>query len=248
VRKFTEGEPASVTLARGRQGQDSQFHALLIEADEAYRVAIVACIRLAGCKVHEVTSIPLGLAALEHQQYDLVVWGVPLPTPEHRRSSIAEVKLRSEAPLVLIAVGFDAAQADLEAGADQWLPKPFVPGALVGAVRAALRRVPSAVLPIAGDYEVRGIRLSGKDRTLHFRESETPFSRQEWDLLTILIEHPDRYLTTHEILRLGWHGGAYGPEEIRIYMRRLRKKMEPLDLPCRLLSRHGHGYCLKFAA
>jgi DNA-binding response OmpR family regulator len=128
------------------------------------------------------------------------------------------------------------------------MPKPFVPGALVGAVRAALRTSASPVVPIAAHQEVRGMRLSGEDRTLAFKGGETSFTRQEWDLLSILVDHPNRYLTTQEILRLGWHAGAYGPEEVRIYIRRLRRKMEPLDLPCELLARHGHGYCLKFAA
>ena len=220
----------------------------MIEADDAYRAAIMACMRLAGCTVHEVVSISLALPALEHNEYDVVVWGVPVPAPDHSHGSIAELKLKTEAKLVLISHGFETAQHDLEAGADQWLPKPFVPGALVGALHAALRNSASPVLPIATRHDVRGMMLNGLERTLVFRGSATSFSRQEWGLLSILIDHPNRYLTTQEVLRLGWRAGAYGPEEVRIYMRRLRKKMEPLDLPCTLIARHGHGYCLKFAA
>ena len=228
--------------------QRFRFHALLIEADDAYRASIIACMNIAGCKVHDVGTITLGLDVLERHQYDVVVWGVPVPSPEHRQGLIGEVKLRSDAPLVLLAVGVEGARQDMEAGADQWLAKPFVPGALVGAVRAALRKAASSVVPVATHRDVRGMRLNGQDRTLAFRNGETSFSRQEWDLLSILVDHPNRYLTTHEILRLGWHAGTYGSEEVRIYMRRLRRKMEPLDLPCTLLARHGHGYCLKFAA
>jgi DNA-binding response OmpR family regulator len=235
-------------MAPAKLRRHSQFRALLIEADEAYRVSIAACMRLAECNVHDVATIPLALAALEHHQFDVVVWGVPLPTPEHRRASISEVKLRTDAPLVLISVGFDMVQDDLEAGADQWLPKPFVPGALVGMVRAALRHTPSPVVALSADQERQGMKLSGNARTITFKGTETAFSRQEWDLLSILVDHSNRYLTTGEILRLGWRGGEYGPEEIRIYVKRLRRKMDPLNLPCQLLSRHGHGYCLKFAA
>jgi DNA-binding response OmpR family regulator len=198
--------------------------------------------------VQDVPTIASGLVALERARYDVVVWGVPVLPPEHRRSSIAELKLRTESPLVLIAAGSEGTQSDLEAGADQWLPKPFVPGALVGTVRAALRKSAGPVVPLAALHEVRGMRLNGQDRTLAFGEGETSFSRQEWDLLSILVDHPNRYLTVHEILRLGWHAGAYGPEEVRIYVRRLRRKMDPLGLPCELRALHGHGYCLKFAA
>jgi DNA-binding response OmpR family regulator len=209
---------------------------------------MVACMQLADCTVNEVATIGDALDALQRSQFDVVVWGVPVPSPQQRQSSIAELKLRTEAPLVLVDGGGEMAQGDLEAGADQWLPKPFVPGALVGAVRAALRNRSTDVVPLPANREVRGIHLDGRERTMHFNGAETSFSRQEWDLLSILIEHPNRYLTSHEVLRLGWHAGAFGPEEVRIYMRRLRKKMEPLDLPCELVARHGHGYCLKFAA
>jgi DNA-binding response OmpR family regulator len=231
-----------------RPRQSARFRALLIEADDAYRASIIGCMRLADCEVQDVATIALALVVLERAQYDVVVWGVPAPPPEHRRSSIAELKLRTDAPLVLLGSSFEMAQADLEAGADQWLPKPFVPGALVGTVRAALRKSAARVVPVVAMHEVRGMRLNGQDRTLAFRDGELSFSRQEWDLLSILIDHPNRYLTVHEILRLGWHAGAYGPEEVRIYVRRLRRKMDPLGLPCELRARHGHGYCLKFAA
>ena len=173
---------------------------------------------------------------------------MPVAALEDRRRSIAEVRLHSDAPLVLLCVSIEAAQQDLEAGADQWLPKPFVPGALVGALTAALRNASSPLAPAPADVDVRGMRLQPGERTLLFKGISTVFTRQEWELLTILVEHPNRYLTTREVLRLGWHAGTYGREAVRIYMRRLRVKMAPLDLPCELLSRHGQGYCLRFAA
>ena len=161
---------------------------------------------------------------------------------------IGELRLRTEAPLVVVAIGFDTAQNDLEAGADHWLPKPFVPGALVGAVRAVLRKSQSPVIPPAVSYERSGMELDGGSRTLTFQGRQATFTRQEWQLMVILVDHPNRYLTAREILALGWRAGAYGPEEVRIYVRRLCRKMEPLVLPCELLSKHGSGYCLKFAA
>ena len=131
---------------------------------------------------------------------------------------------------------------------DQWLPKPFVPGALVGAVGAALRRTTAAVVPLAADHEIAGMQVSGRERTLSYMGHEESFTRQGWDLLTILIDHPNRFLTVHEVLRFGWRAGAYGPETVRIHIGRLRRKMEPMNLPCMLVTRRGHGYCLKFAA
>lgn len=231
-----------------KRRQHIRFEALLIEADDAYRAVIAACMLLAGCKVHNVATIQLGLVALGQRHYDVIVWGLPVLIPDQRHSWIADVKVLSESPLVLVAASSENAQRDLEAGADQWLAKPFVPGALVGAVGAALRRTTAAVVPIATDHEIAGMQVSGRERTVSYMGHEESFTRQEWDLLTILIDHPNRFLTVQEVLRFGWRGGAYGPEEVRIYIRRLRRKMEPMNLPCMLVTRRGHGYCLKFAA
>jgi hypothetical protein len=51
-------------------------------------------------------------------------------------------------------------------------------------------------------------------------------------------------LTAREIIRLGWRAGEHEAEQLRIYVRRLRLKLEPLDLACRLVSQHNRGYCL----
>jgi DNA-binding response OmpR family regulator len=234
-----------VTKVHNRTAGRTRFLALVIEADEAYLAAIAACVRITGCHVQHVPDIEVGLRTLERSGFDVVVWGVPAET-DSRNRSISELKLRTDSPLVLLASGFETAQQDLEAGADQWLPKPFVPGALVGAVRAVLRKSRSPVVPLASSVEIRGMALNGNDRSVTFKGAGATFTRQEWDLVSILVDHPNRYLTAADILRLGWHAGQYGPEEVRIYMRRLRRKIEPLYLPCGVLSKHGYGYCLMF--
>jgi DNA-binding response OmpR family regulator len=91
-----------------------------------------------------------------------------------------------------------------------------------------------------------GMTLDGGRRMLVFARSEVSFTRQEWDLFSILFSHPDCFLGAREILRLGWRAGDHAAEQLRTYVHRLRQKMEPLDLPCRLLSQHGLGYCLLF--
>jgi DNA-binding response OmpR family regulator len=140
----------------------------------------------------------------------------------------------------------DTAQLDLEAGADHWLAKPFVPGALVGSIRAAMRKSTSTAVRVASRVEIRGMVLDGGRRKLKYGGLEASFTRQEWDLLSILISHPDRFLGAQEIIRLGWRAGEHATEQLRTYVHRLRQKMAPLGLPCQLLSQHGQGYCLTF--
>ena len=221
--------------------------ALLIETDEAYRAVITASLRLAGCQVAQAVTADVALPMLERRSYDVIVWGVSSCDSGRRSEVISEVRLRTEVPLVLVDGGSDVAQFDLESGADQWLPKPFVPGALIGAVSAALRKSASPVVGVAARLEIRGMVLEGRTRRLSAGGCEVSFTRQEWDLLSILASHPNRYLGAREILRLGWRAGDHEADQLRTYVRRLRQKLDPLKLPCQLLSEHGHGYCLAFA-
>jgi DNA-binding response OmpR family regulator len=207
---------------------------------------IAACIRLTGCRVKHVVDAGDALPALEQETFDLVVWGVAATDVRERGDVVGELRERTAAPLVLIDGGSEMAQLDLEAGADQWLPKPFVPGALVGSLRAVMRNWGASVVQVPLRVEIRGMVLDGTSRRLAFAGGEASLTRQEWSLLTILVSHPNRFLGAREIVRLGWRAGEHGPEQLRTYVRRLRLKLEPMSLPCRLVSQHGQGYCLNF--
>jgi DNA-binding response OmpR family regulator len=220
--------------------------ALLIEANDGYRATIAACLTVAGCSVLHATTPELGFAALARDSVDLVVWGVSGAEASRRGEVISEIKLQTTAAIVLVDDTFDMAQFDLEAGVDQWVPKPFVPGVLIGSVRAALRKSGSSGLIPTKPIEIRGMMLDGRTRKLRVDDGETTFTRQEWNLLFILVSNPNRFLSAREILRLGWRAGDHEPDQLRTYVHRLREKMGDLELPCRLLSRHGLGYCLMF--
>jgi DNA-binding response OmpR family regulator len=232
--------------AEVHSGNDPPGQALLIESDEPYRAVMAACLRLAGCGVVQAAGVGDALTALELRSFDLVVWGVADGDRVRRQELMGELRLRSQAPLIMVDGGSDTAQADLEGGADQWLPRPFVPGALVGSIRASLRKSASSAMRLIPRLEVRGMVLDGRKRRLEYAGSEVFFTRQEWDLLSILISHPERFLAAQEILLLGWRAGEHAAEQLRTYVHRLRQKLGPLNLPCQLLSQHGQGYCLTF--
>lgn len=220
--------------------------ALLIEADDAYRTAISACLRLAGCAVESVEDPSTAMALLERKAPDLILWGRSKELGADRLGVLRGLRDRSSCTLVILDADPGVARSDFEAGADYCLPKPFVPGALVGSIRAAMRpvRVPDASSRLR--LEVRGMVLDGPNRTLAFAGRTAVFTPQEWSLLTILVNQSDRFLDVDAMLGLGWRGGDHPAEEIRTYMRRLRLKLAPLDVPCRLTTRHGLGYRLVF--
>jgi DNA-binding response OmpR family regulator len=230
-----------------RTAHGATWHVLLLEADEAYRIAISACILLVDGRTDAVERPASAYSALERQEFELVVWGVSQEDARCRVQVMAQLRSRTDAPIIVVDGGVEAAELHLQAGADHWLPKPFAPGALVGALRAALRSSASRSMPAVLRTEIRGMVLDGGKRKLTFAGAEVLFTRQEWDLLSILLSHPDRFLAAQEILQLGWSAGEHAAEQLRTYVHRLRQKLEPLDLPCRLLSQHGQGYCLLFA-
>lgn len=219
---------------------------LVIEADEAYRATIDACVELAGCTTEHADGAHV-VEALEGRPFDVIVWGTARAGPTVTADDLFELRLHSDASLVLLDHRPDSAQTDLEAGADQWLAKPFDPGRLVGLLHAALRQA-QAEAPRPTHREIGGLLLDGSSRRLQVGDREVFLTRQEWDLLTILVEHPNRYLSAREILRLGWHAGYHAADEIRTYVRRLRQKMAELNAPCRLVSEHGRGYRLSLDA
>jgi ketosteroid isomerase-like protein/CheY-like chemotaxis protein len=140
--------------------------ALLIEDDAAYGAAVAACLQLAGCSWNHAIDLDSAFLDLDHRAVDLVVLG----SSEAIQPStvIPLLQTRSAAPVVVIDDS-EGAEVALGVGANQWVPKPFIPGALVAAIRVALTATsgsgraaePGLVLPGPA-----GVAVRGADRTV----------------------------------------------------------------------------------
>jgi DNA-binding response OmpR family regulator len=216
---------------------------LIVEPDEAYQAVIETCVRLAGGRAETVSDLGPALARLEGERFEALIWGVG-PEEDGWSKVVAQLRTRTDARVLVLADHFEAAQAATEGVADQVLPKPFIPSALVGALKAALRKSPSLMMHLASRVEIKGMTFDGQGRTLQSSGEQVSFTPQEWDLLAVFLSHPNRFLSAGEIIRLGWRAGDHEAEQLRTYVRRLRLKLEPLDIPCRLVSQHNRGYCL----
>ena len=138
----------------------------------------------------------------------------------------------SPVPIIVLSVrGEERTKVEaLDAGADDYITKPFGMDELLARIRAALRRVPEtpatdATLPVleAGDFRVD---LEARSVTVQGREVHlTP---KEYDLLVYLIRHPGKVLTHRALLAAVW-GGNYveQTEYLRVFIGQLRKKIEP---------------------
>lgn len=219
---------------------------MVIEADADYRAVVARCVELAGAQPEAVAGLPQAVRRLEQASFDLIIWGAP-PGESDRPQRVLELHQATKLPLIVLDESYEEAKAAFEAGADQVLPKPFVPGALVGAVTAGLRGSgPTSVVPLATRIDVRDIVFDSAARTVSFGKDSVALTRREWDLLAFLLGNPGQFFSAEDLLVNAWRTSRHSAEQIRSYVARLRRKLGPLALPMRLLSQQGRGYCLIF--
>lgn len=186
----------------------------------------------------------LRLAALEKP--DLMILDLGLPDMDGQEV-IKRLREWSSMPVVVLSVRADEADkiAALDAGADDYVTKPFGTGELLARLRAALRHTIGAAAgqpvftsgPLRVDLEKRQVAVNG---------DAVKLSPKEYDLLRLLVQHAGKVLTHQFILRQVW-GPAHehDVQYLRVFARQLRQKIEadPAQ-PQLLLTEPGVGYRL----
>lgn len=95
-------------------------------------------------------------------------------------------------------------------------------------------------------WELHGLWLDRETRTVHYKSLTATMTAREFQLLEFLLDHPHRYFSVAQILNDAWAQPALFPEEVRTYVRRLRKRLVELDIPCDILNQPRRGYGLRF--
>ena len=188
-----------------------------------------------------------GLAQAAAKNPDLILLDLGLPDLD---GVVVTRRLREWAQIPLIVVSARCGEDDqvkaLDAGADDFVPKPFRAGELLARVRGALRRSAGAGGPnrrfSVGDLTVDLLR-----RQVFVRDNEVALTPMEYKLLATLIKHAGRVVTHAQLLREVW-----GPDSdddtqcLRVFMVQLRRKVEQdPSRPFHLLTAAGVGYRLR---
>ncbi len=201
---------------------------ILIVDDEPNIIGTVA--PLLRARGYEPLSAMSGRAALdivERDRPDLIVLDLGLPDMEGIEVC-RQVRLASSVPiLVLSARGAEGDKVHaLDAGADDYVTKPFGAEELLARIRVALRRVEAP--PPANQPIVRGGLTIDRERFRVLRDGEeVRLTPKEFELLTFLAQHPGRVLTHRAILKAIWGPHAVDqPEHLRVLVGSLRKKIE----------------------
>jgi hypothetical protein len=95
-------------------------------------------------------------------------------------------------------------------------------------------------------WELQGLWLDPAGRMVRHQGNEVALTKREFQLLQFLLDHPHRFFTTTQILGQAWADPALFPEEVRNYVRRLRKILVDLGIPVDLVNKPGRGYSLVF--
>jgi two-component system KDP operon response regulator KdpE len=223
---------------------------VVIEDEEPIRRFLRASLSVEGFRVVEATTAAEGIATIARQPPAIVLLDLGLPDLDGTEV-IRQVRSWSSLPIVILSArGEEEAKiAALDAGADDYLTKPFGVGELIARIRVALRHassVPSkngsATVLDAGDVQID---LAG--RVVTKRGAEVKLTKIEFDLLAALARHAGKVVTHRQLLKDVWGPHAVQePHYVRVFMASLRKKLE--DNPSRptlLVTEQGVGYRLR---
>jgi two-component system KDP operon response regulator KdpE len=218
---------------------------ILIVDDEPNILGTVApLLRSRGYEVLSAMTGRAGLDTAERDKPDLIVLDLGLPDMDGV-DVCRQMRQATGVPiLVLSARGAEGDKvAALDAGADDYVTKPFGAEELLARIRAALRRVDGP--PPSSEPMVRGDLVIDRERFRVLRDGEeVRLTPKEFELLIYLAQHPGRVLTHRVILKAIWGPHAAGqPEHLRVLIGSLRKKIEPNpSAPQYILTEPWVGY------
>ncbi len=225
---------------------------LLVEDDRELRATLRSALEVEGYKVLAAASLADAQALWAHgacgsEAISLVLLDLGLPDGEGQ-TLLARLRREQAVPVIVISAREGDGQKIglLDAGADDYLVKPFSIGELLARMRVALRRRGTALQPAITLYDSQGLRVDLAAHRVSLAGQPVHLTPTEFELLARLVRSAGQVVTHRQLLAEVW-----GPEftehthYLRLYMGQLRAKLEadPAD-PRRLLTEPGVGYRL----
>src|SRR5579863_1301386 len=220
---------------------------ILVEDERQIRRFVRTALETEGWSVHEAESLRQGLIDAGTRKPDLVILDLGLPDGDGMEF-LRDLRGWSNVPVIVLSarVGEQDKIEALDAGADDYLTKPFGVGELLARVRAASRRRRDAGAGLGAVFEFGDVKIDLSMRTVHKGATPVHLTPIEYRLLTLLIANCGKVLTHRQILREVW--GPSHTEDghyVRVYMGHLRQKLEddPAQ-PRHILTETAVGYRL----
>jgi len=218
---------------------------LLVEDETAIREMVAMALERAGYRVRHAESAEDADAAIRLSQPDLILldWMLPGESGIDFARRLKRERVTREIPVILLTARGEEADRirGLDAGADDYVPKPFSPRELVARVKAVLRRVQ----PTAGEapVEMRGLMLDPVSHRVSGDGRKVEMGPTEFRLLHFFMTHPDRVFNRAQLLDNVWGANVYVEERtVDVHVRRLRKALAPTGHDDLLQTVRGAGY------
>ena len=218
---------------------------LIVDDEPAVRQSLRRALGLEGYEVATVEDGGLALEALAGADYEAVVLDVSMPVLDGLETCRRLRAAGDRTPVLMLTArdAIDDRVAGLDAGADDYLVKPFALRELVARLRALLRRTEE---PSEPSLQFADLALDRLTREVLRNGRSIELSRTEFSLLEMFLEHPRRVLTRAQIFERVW-GYDFGPtsNSLGVYVGYLRRKLET-DGEARLIHTvRGVGYALR---
>jgi two-component system, OmpR family, KDP operon response regulator KdpE len=220
---------------------------IVIEDEPQIRRFVRSALEAEGWQVHEADTVKKGLTEAGTRKPDLLVLDLGLPDGDGLEL-IRDVRGWSTVPIIVLSARVDESDkiAALDAGADDYLTKPFGVGELLARMRANLRRPRAAADEAEPLFRFGEVEVDRQARLVRRAGSEVHLTPIEYRLLSVLVANAGRVLTHRQLLREVW-GPSHAEQShyLRIYMGHLRQKLEidPTQ-PRHLLTETAVGYRL----
>lgn len=227
-----------------KQNERDQAAKILIVDDEPQITRVLrTALSTQGYSLRVAANGVEGMAVVREWEPDLVITDVSMPLM-NGVELCREIRAISEIPILVLSVrNQDRMKIEaLDAGADDYVTKPFSIQELQARVRAQLRRSANATVqtdPViaAGDFLI-----DIPQHRVVVRGQETHLTPKQFDLLVCLAQHPGQVLTHRTLLHAVWGTNADQPEYLRVNIGQLRKKIETTDEPRYILTEPWIGY------
>ncbi len=228
----------------------NQGSVLIVEDDTPLRQSLANTLVALGFEVREVGSGELGLANLQSKSVEVVLLDLNMPGMGGMAACAKMRTLHPKLPIIVLTVrdSDEDKIAALDAGADDYVTKPFRIPELAARVRAAVRRSRQPDDSDVRALEIGEIRLDPVAYQVTRGGEDLHLTPKEFELLHLLMRYAGRPITHHRLLRLVW-GEEYGNEReyLRTYISQLRRKIEenPAEPKCLLTENHvGYRFAL----
>ncbi|MBQ1316405.1 MAG: response regulator transcription factor [Lachnospiraceae bacterium] len=204
---------------------------LIIEDEESIADLERDYLVLSGFDVDICNDGREGLRAAMEGEYDLVILDLMLPGVDGF-AICSKIREEKNMPIIMVSAKKDDVDKihGLGLGADDYMTKPFSPSELVARVKAHLSRYDRLV-----GYrefhnkivEIRGVKVDKTARRVWVNGKEVQFTSKEFDLLTFLMEHPNRVFSKEELFENVWNMESYGDiATVTVHIKKIREKIE----------------------